>query len=181
MWRSYLVKTCVLGVIRCDFFFSFDFHRDMKTNGTGHGRFIRSFLKIIPNIHLSRQRSNFDDRLTEEIIGLASQLLHQLRSNVIIFIPRIELSRSILSREKEKETHQTRTLIRSHELWHSLNRETKRQRDESVGERWKVDWQEELFAPCWIQFRIDGLRSFLHFADLNGDVRIGCARLVFRD
>ena len=48
-------------------------------------------------------------------------------------------------------------------------------------EEQREDLQEELLAPSGIQFGVDGLRSFLHFADLNSDVRIRSARFIFGD
>lgn len=47
--------------------------------------------QIIPDVHLSAQSADLDDGLTEEVVGLAFELLLHTRLNVIIFIPHSHL------------------------------------------------------------------------------------------
>lgn len=61
--------------------------------------------QIVPDIHLSAQSADLDDRLTKEVIGLPLELLLHAGLDVVILIPNAHLDavRGVVTFAKETE------------------------------------------------------------------------------
>lgn len=72
-------------------FFAFDFHANLKSNGSGNAGLVRPFLQIVPNVHLAGESANLDDGLAQEVIRFSGELLSQLGLEVVVFVPNANL------------------------------------------------------------------------------------------
>jgi len=81
-----------------------------------HGR----LTKVIPDVHLSAQRSHFDDLLTEEIVRFSRELGAKPRFEIVVFVP--ETSRQFWHRLTTGTTVHCLTFVSDKDLLRTVVR-----------------------------------------------------------
>ena len=72
-------------------FLSLDLDADLQPDGSRHAGLVRPLLQVVPDVHLARERPDLDDRLAEEVVRLAGELLTELRLQVVVLVPNSDL------------------------------------------------------------------------------------------
>lgn len=159
-----LVQARVLHVVRGDLLLALDLDADVQPDRAADGRLVRALLQIVPHVHFARQRAHLDDRLAEEVVRLARQLLAQLRLQVVVLVPHAHLD--AIGRVVALAAW---ACVFVSGLFQSLS---------SYRSQYL---QVEFLVPHRVQLLRHGARAFLHLAHLHGHVRIAGAALVLSD